>query len=83
MMPVIHSGDPIGIKKVDLNNILYGEIYGVITEDWRTIKYIRKSSDNSKIKLIPENLKDFDEQEIDKSRIKHIFLVKSWGRRRC
>ena len=48
MTPVIHSGDKIGIKKIALDKILFGQIYAILTEEWRTIKYIRKSQFDDK-----------------------------------
>ena len=83
MMPVIYSGDKIGIKQTSIDNLLYGEIYAIITEDWRTIKYVRKSTDDSKIRLIPENLTDYDKQDIEKSKVLNIFLIKAISRGRC
>ncbi len=83
MVPVVHSGDKIGIKKTTIDKILYGEIYAILTEDWRTIKYIRKSEDNNKIRLIPENKLDFDEQDILKTDVLEVFLVKVIAREKC
>ena len=83
MMPIIYSGDKIGIKEVLVSDILYGEIYAVYTENWRTIKHIRKSKDENKITLIPENLNDFDIQDVEKSKVQKLYLIKAFGRGVC
>lgn len=83
MVPVVQSGDKIGIKKTTIDKILYGEIYAILTEDWRTIKYIRKAKDDDKLRLIPENKIDFDEQDILKRDVLEVFLVKVIAREKC
>lgn len=76
MSPIINKGDMVALKKInDLNQILYGEIYAIVLPQISTIKYLRKSKDESLIKLIPNNTIDFDEQEIPKSIIKSIYKV--------
>ncbi len=56
--------------------ILYGEIYLVITDDYRTVKYIRKHpGDPAKILLCSEN-PAFDDVEIPLDSIIKLFKVR-------
>ncbi len=78
MEPLISNGDIIALKPLqDWNSFMeYGKTYAIVTtNNIRTVKKIRKGSDKDHLLLIPENLKECDEQEIHKSMIKHIFLV--------
>lgn len=78
MEPLISNGDIIALKPLqDWNSFMeYGKTYAIVTtNDIRTVKKIRKGSDKDHLLLVPENLKEYDEQEIHKSMIMRIFLV--------
>ena len=75
MEPKIHHGDIIALRQCTLNDIQYGEIYAVVLDTIRTIKILRRSPDPSKLRFIPINTEDYDEQEFDKSRIMNVFEV--------
>lgn len=75
MEPKINHGDIIALRQCTLNNIQYGEIYAVVLDTIRTIKILRRSPDPSKLRFIPINTEDYDEQEFDKSRIMNVFEV--------
>lgn len=55
MEPVISSGDIIAIKQIKdwQNFILFGEIYAIITDEFRTVKIITKADSNDKLRLVP------------------------------
>jgi len=77
MSPLINHGDIMAIRKLEEwdTYILYGEVYAIVTDEYRTIKKIRKSAKGDDFLLfIPEN-PDFDEQDIPKNIIRHIFQV--------
>jgi len=75
MYPLISEGDIIAIKRVNnIDNILFGEVYAIVTDDYRTIKRIRKSDKDGFFKLVPEN-KDYDEQDVAKESILAIFRI--------
>ena len=77
MIPDINDGSIIAIKEVGLDSVLPGEAYLIITDDYRTVKYIRNCKDNpNKWRLVPKNLEEFDEMVIDKAKILRVFLVK-------
>ena len=75
MEPKINHGDIIALRQCTLNDIQYGEIYAVVLDTIRTIKILRRSPDPSKLRYIPINTEDYDEQEFDKSRIMNVFEV--------
>lgn len=75
MEPKINHGDIIALHQCTLNDIQYGEIYAVVLDTIRTIKILRRSPDPDKLRFIPINTEDYDEQEFDKSRIVNIFEV--------
>lgn len=75
MEPKINHGDIIALRQCTLNDIQYGEIYAVVLDTIRTIKILRRSPDSSKLRFIPINTEDYDEQEFDKSRIMNVFEV--------
>lgn len=75
MEPKINHGDIIALRQCTLNDIQYGEIYAVVLDTIRTIKILRRSLDPGKLRFIPINTEDYDEQEFDKSRIVNVFEV--------
>jgi phage repressor protein C with HTH and peptisase S24 domain len=75
MEPKIDHGDIIALRQCTLNDIQYGEIYAVVLDTIRTIKILRRSPDPGKLRFIPINTEDYDEQEFDKSRIVNVFEV--------
>lgn len=75
MEPKINHGDIIALRQCTLNDIQYGEIYAVVLDTIRTIKILRRSPNPDKLRFIPINTEDYDEQEFDKSRIMNVFEV--------
>ena len=76
MEPLISNGDIIALRKIEnwQTYLLYGEIYGIMTDEWRTVKRVRKSENPEYIRLEPVN-KEYDEQEIPKSIIRGVWQV--------
>lgn len=75
MEPKINHGDIIALHRCELEDVQYGEIYAVVLDSIRTIKILRRSSDPNKLKFVPINKTDFDEQEYPIERIMHIYEV--------
>lgn len=76
MSPLIDPGDVIAIKHIDdwQTNILYGEVYALVTEQYRTVKRIRKSDREGWIRLVPEN-PDYDPQDIPVTSVVALYQV--------
>jgi len=77
MADKINHGDIIALKELPNwdENILFGEIYAVVTNHLRTIKVIRKSEDKNRFRLVPLNKAEHDENEIKKDSIIKVFEV--------
>lgn len=77
MQPVICCGDMIAIREVrNLDLIFWGQIYVVLLDDYRMVKYIRRHSDPSQVILRSEN-QQYDDIEVAKSDIRDLFLVEN------
>lgn len=75
MIPVIGDGAFVAIHQVDPTGIIcWGQIYVVVLEDYRVVKYLRKNSDPSKVTLQSAN-KDYDDMEVKRSDIKGLYVV--------
>lgn len=77
MEPTINHGDIIALKRMnDWNTyLLYGEIYAIVTDEYRTVKRVRKSDlGTDYIRLVPVN-DGFDEQDIRRDIIRHVYQV--------
>lgn len=77
MSPRISNGAYVSIRPVGLDApIFWGQIYVVLLDDYRMVKYVRHHPDPAKIILHSEN-PDFDDIVIDRSSIVGLFLVES------
>jgi phage repressor protein C with HTH and peptisase S24 domain len=75
MSDYINNGDKIAIRLInDLQIIEYGQCFVIVTEDYRFVKFIRKSDTPDNIKLVSYN-SAYDDFEIPKSKILKLFLV--------
>lgn len=76
MYPKIKNGDVVLLKEVhDKSVIMFGEIYLVITEDYRTLKYVRKGEAKEEVLLVSENDR-YDPVSMPLNNILHLFLYK-------
>lgn len=79
MEPLISNGDIIAIKRLyDWQEfLLYGEVYGIITNDMRTVKIVTKSDKGDDyIHLVPVNKsEEYQPQDLPKKLITHVFRV--------
>ena len=83
MSPVIGNGDLIAIREVrNPNLIFWGQIYVVLLDDYRMVKYVRRHQDPSMVILRSEN-SNYDDIEIPKSEIRDLFLVENIIRIDC
>lgn len=78
MEPEISNGDIIALREVTtpIQYLPAGEIYGIVTEEYRTVKRIRLSQKEGYVRLIPSNKsEEFCEQEIPISMILKVYAV--------
>jgi len=76
MLPDISSGSILTLKEIDLKSLLSGEVYCIVTNNFSAVRIVRTLEDDTKVRLIPKNIKDFDETVLNKQDILRIFLVK-------
>lgn len=79
MEPLVSNGDIIAIKEMKdwKDFILYGEVYGIVTEDMRTVKVVTKSEQGQDfMRLVPINKsEEYQPQDIPVKLITHVFKV--------
>lgn len=81
MYPLLKSGDIVLYKQIsDISDIFWGDMYllsiDIDGEEYVTVKYIQKSDDPTRVKLVSQNI-HHAEKEIEISRIRAIALVKA------
>lgn len=79
MFPLISNGDRIVIREIEnLNFIYYGQIYLILTNEYRMVKYIRKHPSNDKeFVLLKSKNPDFDDIELPRKEIKRLFVIEN------
>lgn len=79
MEPLVSNGDIIAIKELKdwRDFILYGEVYGIVTEDMRTVKVVTKSEQGQDfMRLVPINKsEEYQPQDIPVKLVTHVFKV--------
>ena len=78
MEPMINHGDIIALKELeDWHTYMpKGEVYGIVTTNGlRTVKIVRKGSDENHVRLVPVNISEYDEEEIPLTVIMRVFRI--------
>lgn len=78
MEPEISNGDIIALREVNtpIQYLPAGEIYGIVTDEFRTVKRIRLSDRAGYVTLIPSNKsEEYREQEIPIQMIRKVYAV--------
>ena len=78
MEPELFNGDIIALKELNtpIQYLPAGEIYGIVTEEFRTVKRIRLSQREGYVRLIPSNKsEEYGEQEIPIAMILKVYAV--------
>ncbi len=77
MSPVIRSGDLIAVRELtNTQYIFWGQIYVVLLDDYRLVKYMRRHPDPSLVILRSEN-PNYDDMEIRRADIRELMLVQN------
>lgn len=75
MAPVIGNGDYIVVREVSDASIIYwGQIYVVLLDDYRMVKYLRRHPDDTMVVLRSAN-PAYDDIDVPKSAIRGLFFV--------
>ena len=77
MKPVICSGDYVALRELtNMQYIYWGQIYVVLLDDFRMIKYVRKNADPRLVTLRSAN-PEYDDMEILRADIRELMLVQT------
>ncbi len=84
MYPTIENGSLILGKRIkDKGIIIWGEMYVVVTQDYRMVKRLQKSDKSNMINLLSDNDETrkngnpkYEAMEIERDKIEKLFLVK-------
>lgn len=75
MEPEIHDGSFVAIRTVsDLGTIFWGQIYVVVLDDYRMVKFVRRHSDPRYVVLHSANA-SYDDMEIERDKIRRLYMV--------
>lgn len=75
MSPVIQNGGYVAIRPVrDLRNIFWGQIYVVVLDDYRMIKFVKRHHDRDMVILHSAN-PAYEDMEVDRADIRSLFMV--------
>lgn len=79
MKPLIFSGDRIVVRKIESWSYFnYGQVYLIVTEEYRLIKRIRRhSSDEENLIILRSENADFDDIILPRKEIVHLYLVEN------
>lgn len=75
MSPEIVNGSMVFVRKIDLDSVIFGDIYLIISEKFNVIRFIREF-DNESWRLVSKNTQDFDDILVKKSAVQTIYKVK-------
>jgi phage repressor protein C with HTH and peptisase S24 domain len=77
MQPVIGNGDFIVVHELpNISQIAWGQIYVVILDDYRLVKYVRKHNDAQKVILRSQN-PNYDDIIVRRHDIKEMMIVQN------
>ncbi len=77
MTPLVPAGSYIAIRKVDITSpIIWGQVYVVVTDDYRMVKRVRRNADPECVTLHSEN-PQYDDIEMPLASIRAIFYVEA------
>lgn len=79
MTPMICDGNWIAIREIfDFEEVFYGQIYVVVTNEYRMIKYVRKyEQDEQNYFILRSANPNYDDITIRKDKIRKMFVVEN------
>ncbi len=79
MEPVIFDGDRVVLRQIhNFDEIFYGQIYLILLEEYRMIKYIRRYNlDEENYIILRSRNEAYDDIKLHKSKIKKLFIVEN------
>ena len=79
MQPKICDGDLVAIREIfSWDDVYYGQIYMILLDEYRMIKYIRRCAEDEEHYIILRSENDnYDDIKLRKSKIRKLFLVEN------
>lgn len=78
MAPVINHGAYIAVRHIsDPGIIFWGQIYVIVLDDYRMVKFLRRNSNNASKVILHSANADYDDMEVAKSDIRQLYLVET------
>lgn len=79
MEPVIRNGDRIAVREIgSWDMIVYGQIYMVLTDEYRLLKYFRRhKTDPENMIILRSANPDYDDIDLKRSKIRKLFIVEN------
>ena len=78
MQQVIKDGDWIAVREVkNYDDIYWGQIYLVITPEYRLLKYVRRNKEDDTAILLRSENPNFDDMVLAKAKIVHLYVVEN------
>ncbi len=75
MSPEIEHASVVFVKEVDKSAVIFGDIYLIIAEHIKVIRFIR-GLDENRWKLVAKNSADYDDIILDQNTVKAVYKVK-------
>ncbi len=76
MSPTIRNGGYIAIRPIrDASIIFWGQIYVVVLDDYRLVKYLRRCPGDDSMVVLHSDNADYDDMEVRRSDIRNLFIV--------
>ncbi|MDE6448959.1 MAG: S24 family peptidase, partial [Muribaculaceae bacterium] len=77
MKPAISNGSFIAIRPVSATGLVFwGQIYVVVTDNYRMVKYLRRHPDPAYVVLHSDN-PDYDDIEMPRDEIQALYIVET------
>lgn len=78
MMPTIANGGFVYIRPVSLGSpIFWGQIYVVVLDDYRMVKYVRRDHSDPKRIILHSDNPEYDDMEISLADVRQLYLVEA------
>lgn len=77
MDPTVRNGSYVAIRPVsNTTYIFWGQIYVIVLDDYRMVKFVKRNPDNRKVTLHSDN-PSYDDMEVNRDDIRRLYLVEA------
>ena len=77
MDPTVRNGSYVAIRPVsNTAYIFWGQMYVIVLDDYRMVKFVRRNADTTKVTLHSDN-PAYDDMEVNRADIRRLYLVEA------